>query len=387
MKLFRRHRVPLWIFVARDVLRRPGVSLVNVGMLAVMSFSFGVVLMGTHAVQNTAVSVLESGPSLVIRKLGPFGQVPVDESQAREALSDVKGIVRVQSRIWGIVPGREQPVVVWGVDRAMADLLQETEGFAPPKKGEAVMGPGLEQNGKFIEFYDSFRKEWTSFDVVGRLDEKQSATTHGTVYLHAEPARQLLGLDSGHASDLALDVFHPAEERAIVPAIVDALPWPALVSTKQEEKQRISGRLFRRGGLALTASVPLLLALVVFVFATWKGQLARAREIGIAKTLGWTGADVVGFHVRRAGLLGMVGIALGLALATWMVLGPSGSVVGSLLVGWNGRPPELFLDGTGTGLVWLQVAALVFVPWMAAVFWPTFRLASVDPGSVLAEKS
>jgi hypothetical protein len=143
--------------------------------------------------------------------------------------------------------------------------------------------------------------------------------------------------------------------------------------------------LARRGGLAAFAAAPAILALVVLVAGAVRDRLARRREVGLLKALGWTTRDVVTLQLARAIVLAVPATALGLAGATALVLWPGAVWPGALLFGWTSAPP-LLAPGVGGALtVLVETAALVLVPWIAATLAPAVAGATTDPGAMLAE--
>jgi ABC-type lipoprotein release transport system permease subunit len=219
--------------------------------------------------------------------------------------------------------------------------------------------------------------------VVGRLEPGAALVAHDLVLLDAADARHLLGVPAGHASDLALDVFHVAEEEAILPDLARAFPWPVQVTTRRDALGAYTGGLARRGGIALLAAVPSLLAVVLLALVAVRDRASRRWEVGLLKACGWTTGDVLRFHALRALAIGIPAAVLGLATAYGLVLWPGTTWPGSWLLGWDGPPPPLHLSAGGAALLLVEVTALAVCPWLVATLASALYAAATDPQAAL----
>ena len=134
------------------------------------------------------------------------------------------------------------------------------------------------------------------------------------------------------------------------------------------------------------ALVPALLALAFIVVGAYKNQSARRYEVGLYKAFGWTTADIFRLQLLKALFSGIPAVACGLILAYGLVLWPGVSWPGYLLLGWKHYPPLLYLDVSGALLVLLEIALLLFLPYLAAALWPAIKAATTDPQDFLAKE-
>jgi ABC-type lipoprotein release transport system permease subunit len=206
---------------------------------------------------------------------------------------------------------------------------------------------------------------------------------HDLVLLHPKDARQILGIAPGYASDVAVDVFHENEAEAILPDLARAYPWPVRLITRQEAAGIYSAGPARRSGLVYMTLIPALLALALIVVSANKNQSARRYEVGLYKAFGWTTPDIFRLQLLKALLSGAPATAVGLVLAYGLVLWPGVSWPGYLLLGWKQHPPVLYLDASGALLVLLEIALLIFLPYLAAALWPALKAAAADPQDFL----
>jgi hypothetical protein len=370
------------VWAARDAARHPGETLLAAFTLSALVAWIATVLLLTHALESTARKMLETGPSLVVRRVSPGGWVPIPAGESVRVARAVPGVTRARARVWGLVSSPSGPVTAVGIGQHDRRDWKDIAPVPFPGRGEAVAGPGVPaEDGDAALVLAGART--MSFKVSARLPPKSGLTAHDIVVLHAEDARLLLGLPEGHASDLALDVFHPGEEEAILPDLAEAFPWPVRITTRSETVGLYSGGTARRGGIALVLAAPAILAAALLVAGSARDRVGRRREVGLLKAMGWTTGDVVRLHLLRAAATGLPATALGLFAAYLLVLRPGVSWPGALLFGWHGRPPGMHLSPSGAWLILLEVAALAFVPWLAAHLWPSIRGSAADPQEMI----
>ena len=114
---------------------------------------------------------------------------------------------------------------------------------------------------------------------VSHLPERSHSSllllAQDVVLVHPADARRLLGLASGEAVDLAVDVFHAEEAAALRPELAAAFSWPVRITARSEAVGLYTGGLARRGGLMLIAGIPAVLALVLVVLGAVREAVDR----------------------------------------------------------------------------------------------------------------
>ncbi len=377
---------PRWVWAMRDLLRFPGESAMLVLVLAVLALVMGLPLLLTESVSRTVTDILEeSAPSVVVQKMGVGGWEPMPVGAVEQAMG-VTGVTSARARIWGVVRTGDRTVTAVAVDSASADRFRELTHEGLPEAGTVLVGPGVGA-GEIGSRIQLDGVESISVTVAGRFKRSLDMAVHDLVIMHPRDTRKLLGLADGMATDLAVNVYHPSEEPAILPDLAAAFPWPVRLTTRTDITGIYQTAYTRRGGLVMMMSVPAVLALALLVFISARRTLGRTNEIGLMKALGWTPADIITMHVVRAVFLGVPGVIAGLSLAYWLVFSPGVSWPGALFLGWTTSAPELDLTPAGAGTVLLELAALILIPFVAAAGWAAMRTALASPASLLEERS
>jgi len=365
------------LWSVRDMLRRPWDVLLTGAALALLVGMLSLALILTDSMAQTITRLMAESPSLVVRRLNAGGWAPIPERESIEAAKSIPGVIRAETRTWGVVRGPS------GVLTVIASPGSLGAGRVPdtlprrPGPGEAIIGIGVTTDGSTLSLRGATKQERT-LSVVGTFSTDSSLFTHDLVLLHPDDARELLNIPERHASDLIIDVFHAEEATAILPDLIQAFPWPVQITTRHESMEAVQGGIFRRGSIATVALLPAILALGLVVLSAVRDRYARRYEIGLLKALGWGTRDVFRMSLYRALMIGMPSVALGCAAAYGLVYWTGAEWAGRWLLGWREVPVHLVLDVSGASILLLEVAALVLVPFVAGVVFPALSSASAD---------
>jgi hypothetical protein len=381
-------RLTIWLWAAGDLIRHPYQAILTGAALASVFLFAAVPLLLYRGITDLATEILQEGPSVVARRISGGQWAPMPIAEALEAATSTPGVVSARPRIQGVVAGPQGAVTVVAVCFDGDDESSAAPGgFASPKPGEAIVGPGVlasEENHKDAPAVLILRGETAvSLKPAGFFDDKHASAVHDVVFVHQYDARRLLGLAPGYAVDLAIRVFHEQEAEAVIPDLADAFPWPSRMTTRTETSKAYTASVARRGGLYYLVLAPCILALALIVAAGFRGAGRGAYESGLLKSLGWTTPDIVGLFILKALLIAVPSVAAGAALSFFLVHWPGIEWPGFLFFGWERTPPGLHLEPSGSLPVLALTATAVSVPYLAANLWPALRYASADPYELL----
>jgi len=363
---------PLLAWAMRDLLRRPEKTILLAVVLAVTVTVSATALLLTRSLALTAEALLSGAPAMVVRKIGPGGWEPIPVDEAMTAAIAVPGVTGARPRCWGVLSGPEIPVTVIGGDESMVAVIGRLPG-----RGEAIAGPGIGRGaGEMLRLSGS---EGIDLTIIAAFGPEMGMAVHDVVMLDPADARRILGLPGGYASDLAIDVFHAEEATAILPDLAAAFPWPVKITTRTETTGYYAAAGSKRGGLIMITMIPVLFALALIVYLTVREKTGRRHEVGLLKAFGWTTRDIVALQGYQALFIALPAAAVGLLIAYALVAWPGITWPAYFFLGWDRQAPGLYLQMDGAIPVLLEVAALVVVPFVAAVLWPALRSAAIDP--------
>ena len=210
---------------------------------------------------------------------------------------------------------------IMGVDTAQPSLgpvrVKEwlSQGRFPDRGGEVV----LEKHyAKFhrTKIGDQFTIGGRMFTVVGLLEIKEgSQIAAANIYLPLTDAQALLEKDAGSVNTVYLRLNDPSLLDRIKAEILQDLPGVSVASS--DSFLEMMGGVSRISNqFALVVSLVALAGAIFLIVKTMLANLVeRAREIGILKAVGWTGADVrrqiMGEVFVQAVVGGVAGIVAG----------------------------------------------------------------------------
>jgi len=371
----------LMLWAAHDLGRRPGSALLTGGVIALVVTFLATTLLLIEAWTATTTSLIEAGPSLVVRRVTPTGWAPMPLDASLESARSVTGVTAVEPRIWGLASSVDGPLTVVGVTPPLMTEL-EVLGYSAPGKGEALVGSGvpissLDMSITLVGVAD------VTLQVSGVLPSDVALAAHDLVFLNEIDARLVLGLSAHEASDLAVSVYHEAEGTAVRPDLNAAFRFPVNITDRRDAIGAVVGTLTRDGGLATMLLVPALLAMALLVANAWRDVGGSRRDIGLFKTFGWSTGDLVRVQLIQSLAVAVPATMTGLAIAWMLVFRPGVTWPGALLLGWRTPPPPLTLTTDGAALVVATVVGLVIGPWLLATLVPAIRSALADPDDLV----
>jgi hypothetical protein len=375
----RHRRYAQFLWAGRELLARPGATLLMALSMGLLTTMMATGLLLSQALTATTSRLLDQGPDLVVRRVTPDGGQPINIQAADLALK-IPGITEARPRIWGTVPTPQAAVTVVAADRDTIDLLNATAAIQAPVRGEAVAGSGVPETDANLVLHGT---DAITVRITQRFPQETDLATHDLVMLHPDDARRLLGLAPDEACDLALAVFHPDEAEALLPELARVFPWPVHIATRQETRKHYATAFGRRGGLAALLYIPAAIALALLTAAVIRQQIGSRSRVGLLKALGWTSRDIVGLQITKAAIVGLPAIAGGLMLAYALVYAPSQRWAGMLLLGWRETAPIMHLDVGFAAPVFLEVAGILLIPYLAAVLWSSLVQAASNPHDLL----
>lgn len=362
--------LPMAIWAARDIQRQGGRCLLLFACLASLVFLTATALLFSRALDATWARLLDQAPDLIIRRIDAGGWAPLPAAEALASAKTIPGVLHPTPRLWGVVPGPEGPVTV--VASAAVVPASVLEGIKPPSTGQAVIGQAMARavsNSRLILGSSTTMV----LNVIDTFPAETGLATHDLVWLTPADARQLLGLAPCQASDLAVYLFRREEEQAIKADLAAAFAWPVRITDRSTGALHHHTRAVRFGGIAVVAAIPALLALLLIITDSAVSSTGQRDRWGLLKAVGWTTADIVHFQVNRALIIGIPAVVLALASAYAAVFYPPAAGIIAFWITGGQLIPRLTLINSGAILTMLEIAALVGLPYLAAVFLTTLR--------------
>lgn len=363
-------------FTLRSLGRHKGKNLALVLTFTVLVFFLGSVMLFSQALKKEAGFLLQGTPEILVQRLTAGRQDLVPLAYG-DTLRKIRGVVSVQPRLWGYYfdPAVEANYTLMVPDRE------------PPPAGEIFIGAGISRSrqvfpGDILSFRNS-RGEPAPFLVKGLLSVDSELITSDLILVSASDFRDFFHLAPGWATDFALGVRNTKELNTMAFKIREQLPDTRPII--REEILRTYDSLFDwRSGMIVIILSGSALAFVILAWEKASGLSAEEkREMGILKAVGWETSDILLLKFWEGTVLALSAFFLGFILAYGHIFFASAGLFEQALKGWAILHPRFRLTPYVDPFQALTLFFLAVVPHVAATIIPSWRVATMDPDTVM----
>jgi len=363
-------------FTLSSIFRRKRKNIALMFVYTLIVFFLASVMLLADALKQQASILLDDSPEMIVQRTSAGRHDPIPLSYI-DPIRTIRGVQSVRGRLWGYyfdqVTGANYTVIV-------------PEGSGPGDNGIEI-GQGIARTrfvfgGDTMEFR-TFSGKVIEWEIRKVLSAKSEIVSSDLVLVSENSFRLLFGGSKDFATDLALRVRNPRELSTIALKIAERLPDTRLIL--KDEILRTYEAVFNwRSGLLVFILSGALLAFMILAWDKASGlSMEEKKEIGILKAIGWETSDVILMKFWEGTAISLSSFLSGIILAYVHVFFTSAPLFEPVLKGWSVLYPRFEL----TPFVDLsQVAVLFFltvVPYTVATIIPSWRVATVDPDSVM----
>ena len=363
-------------FTLSSLLRRKGKNSALLLVYTGTIFILASVLFLTGALRREAALVLEAAPDIVVQRTMAGRYQPIPLAYAEE-IGRIRGVVSVRPRLWGYHYD--------AAFRANYTLMAQVE--SPPERGTIRIGSGISRmrgarRGDIIAL-PGHDGQSRSFTVGQVLDHRSQLLSSDLMLLSEKDYRDFSGFPTDRATDLAVRVRNPREQSTVAEKI--SRMYPDTRPIMRTEILRTYDAVFGwRSGVVMLSFCGAALAFGIFAWDKATGLSAEERkEIGILKAVGWETSDILLMKGWEGMVISLTAFLGGILLAYAHVFLASSILFAPVLKGWSILYPEFRLSPL---LDVGQLATLFFltvVPYTVTTIVPSWRIATVDPDSVM----
>ncbi len=365
-------------------------TLVVLICLAISTALFSSVAFVKDGLVKEGALSLKYSPDITIQAISSGRQTTIDTSlipQYRSAYA----VVSVTPRIWGYGNIGNILIVVVGVDLNVLNAGQdayplESGSFLSKAAPNAiVIGKGLAEvtgakAGSILTMITESVEE-RQYTVAGIFDSESSIYDADMVLMGMEAAADFLGVPSGQATDLAVDLISTQDRNVQVLAARGLSEFPnTRVLTKSvilDAQEVIYGD--RSGFISLTWAFILISAsIVAFNQTVVVGHESRF-EVGLLKSLGFSTSDIIFIRLVESTIIGALAGSLGLAAAIVFDSFLNAPVIREFMLGWAVIYPGFQVPVHISAGTVLFAYAITIVPLLFATVIPAWLNATVDP--------
>jgi lipoprotein-releasing system permease protein len=200
---------------------------------------------------------------------------------------------------------------------------------------------------------------------LGQVDKTKS-------YIHLNTAQQLLKENPNYITDIFVNLKDFNTAKSEIPAFEALTGYKAESWESANLDAMATSKIRRIMALAISSSILLVAGFGIFNILSMT-VMQKMNEIAILKAMGFSGNDVIRIFVQQSLLIGMVGVSIGLILASVLVRVMSKVYVGGSMGYFPIRhEPFFFVAGICFGL---------FITFIAG-YLPAKKAAAVDPVAI-----
>ncbi len=345
----------MWRFaplVASNLRRRPARTAFTIGSIVIAFLMFGLLGALGHAF-SIGAQLAGVDRLLTIHKVSLVQPLP--ESYGPR-IRRVDGVAAVSSATWfgGVYQDERNQIPVFPVDPAVyLEIYPEfiiepaaRERFLAERRGALVGRPLAEQFGWKVGDVIPMRSNiWRKADgsdtwellVTGIFDVPDTGGDARSVIFHHDYFSESLGRGQGLVGWYVVQLANPDDAARVAREIDEQFansPYETETSTEKAFAQGFVNQVGNIGAI-LTGVLSAVFFTMLLVTANTMAQSVRERtaELGVLKTLGFTGRGVTALVLAESVLLTMVGGLVGLVCA-WFAVGASEAALQGYLPAW-----------------------------------------------------
>ena len=363
-------------FTIASLLRRKGKNGALLVVYTLIIFLLSSVIFFTHALKREAAQVLQEAPEIIVQRTLTGRYQPIPLSYAAR-IREIRGVVSVRPRLWGY----------YYDGNFLANYTFVIPDEFPPPVGSVIIGSGIaklrEASPGDIIGFTGYDGKPQSYRVKEVLAEQSQLLSADLILISESDYRALSGIPADLTTDLVLKVRNRKEFATIAEKITKLLPDTQPII--RNEILRTYDAIFSwRSGIVIVIFSSAALAFVIFAWDKATGLSAEERkEIGILKAVGWESSDVLLMKFWEGLVISLSAFLLGTVLGYIHVFIGSSILFVPVLKGWSTLYPEFklvpFVDFGHLAAIF----ALTVVPYTITTIIPSWRVATMDPDSVL----
>jgi len=362
----------------------------NLSLITVYAFTIAVlasVIFLTHALKTEATRLLADAPELVVQRVSA-GRHDLIPTEAGEQIQALPGVATVRPRYWGYyydaLTGANYTLL--GVESGLAGL-EMIAGRLPTGPEECAIGQGVADVRKVGNGDDLIlvagSNIGTSLEVVGTFRASSDLLTNDLVVLGRDDLIRFFGYPPDRATDLAVEVYNPAEVATIAGKIKRLLPDSRPIT--RSEMLRTYAAVFNwRSGMMLSVFAAALIAFCILAWDKATGISAEEkREIGILKAIGWETSDILELKFWEGMAISLTSLLLGLLAAYLHVFYWGAPVLAPVIKGWSVLFPDFRLIPFVDPYQILVIGFFTVAPYVASTVIPSWKAAVTDPETAM----
>ncbi len=365
------------------------ISVIIVSLLSAMMFI-------SASIKQDALLTLDAQPDFAIQKLIGGKSVPIN-IELVDDFSQMRGVSAVVPRVYGkyFTPDAEHYFNIIGVDffdeqlnQNLKKLFANLEIKEFLKTPHMIIGQGVKEymSTNYYKEYFNFQLpngETKKVSIYDSMSHDTSLISNDIIITDIELAREILGYDEEHATDIALNVPNDAERDNVKFKLLSS-HFDTRIISKDDIANGYENFFNYKSGIFLLLFIIVFLTFMLILYQRYSMiNSSDKKEIAILRSVGWSIKDVLKLKVSETLIVGLFAFVLGVLIAYIYVFLLGAPLLRSIFLGFNNLENSVsFTPIFDFGLI-SSLFLFFIVPFVASVLIPVWKIAIIDPNEAM----
>ena len=325
------------------------------------------------------------------------GKVQETPSEWVDEFNQINGIESVTERVYGMhfYDPSETYFMIVGVDffdthavKILQELLDKVDVGEFLSRNNMIIGSGVKELFDYYEYkgYYNFRPPDRSIKKVFIYDELPKNTqliTNDIVIMDINLAREILGIEDGYVTDIAIDVPNPLELDTIKLKLIVSHFDMRIIS--KDDITKLYENLFNyKGGFFLALYFLCLITFLLILYQRYSIiTRSDAREIAILRISGWRISDVIWLKLSENFIIAVSSYMIGIIVAYLYVYIFNAPLLKEIFLGYNNLKNSVAFSPNVDISMLILIFLIFVVPFILSVLIPVWRISISEAHEVL----
>ena len=383
-----------FLFLLLYSYRKKHISIFIISIVLVALLSS--VLFISSSIQKDLQLTLDAQATFTLQKYKAGKVLNTPESWMDEFL-EIRGITNVQGRVYGMhyYEPLETSFMIVGVDlydkqivKTLQKLVQNIDIDKFQSKEYMIMGSGVKKLFDYYEYkeYYNFRPPDRSIKKVYMYDTFADDTdifSSDTIVMDIDLAREILGVEDGHVTDIIVEVKNKDELQMIKEKLIIS-HFDMRVIEKRDIQKYYANLFNYKGGVFLALFSTTLLTFMLILYQRYSMIWhVDSKEVAILRMLGWKIKDVIYLKLAENFIVAFSAYMVGVLLAFVYVFKLDAPILKNIFLGYKNLENQVsFSPAFGNEQLFIIFLSFV-VPFVLSIIVPVYKVAITEPSEIM----
>ncbi|PLX69933.1 MAG: ABC transporter permease [Denitrovibrio sp.] len=350
----------------------------------------------SNSIRQEAEYSVNNLPDITVQKQIGGRQQYLDEALIDDIIV-IPGVLSATPRVWGYYNFEylNTNLTIIGLDpfdpdmsKTLTKITNEIDTSYIINEKSIIIGEQLHKIIKEIYNKDEFSFQTPSGDyitlpITSTFESASNMLSTDIVLTNLSSASSILGIETGLATDIAINVSNPQELSTITEKIENMSPSFKVI-TKDQIIAYYQNMFDYKAGIFLLFFLSSLFTFFMIVFDKLSGLTnEETKEIAILKSVGWETRNVLQVKIYESVIIAFTAFILSICLSIFYVYFLQAPGLQNIFMGYSYLKPHFELTYKFDLNLLITVFFVTIPLYIAAVVIPAWKAAITDPGEVM----